>query len=264
MIFRALLVLLIFSPASAFAWGRDGHEIVAAIAQSMLTPKASTQADALLAAAGGESFVTASDWADRIRGQHRETARWHFVDIEVGAGPYDPVRDCKRGACVVEKITEFTGRLADTRFDPETRGEALKWVIHLVGDIHQPLHTGDRHDRGGNAQHVVLHGRDLNLHEIWDTDLLESMMAKQHAVAYAAALARSITPAERAAWSKGAPADWANEAHAIAERVAYGLLAPGAMATITVEYEHAADAAIELQLKRAGVRLAWILNAELK
>ncbi len=120
----------------ALAWGRDGHQIVATIAQSLLTPQARTQADALLAAAGGESFVAASDWPDRIRRERPETARWHFVDIEVGAGLYDEARDCPRWACAVAKIDDFRAELADSHLDPERRGEALKWLIHLVGDIH--------------------------------------------------------------------------------------------------------------------------------
>ena len=259
----AVVLFLVTLPASALAWGREGHEIVAAIAQSMLTPRAASEADAVLAATGGESLVASSDWADRIRGQHRETGSWHFVDIEVGEAPYDPARDCKAGRCVVEKISQFEARLADARVDPETRGEALKWVVHLVGDVHQPLHTADRHDRGGNALRVSFHGRDLNLHEIWDTDLLKSLMGRQGVTAYAAALAKSITPAERAAWSGGTPADWANESHQVAERVAYGELPAGPIPEITPAYQRAAESAIELQLKKAGVRLARMLNEAL-
>ena len=251
-------------PSTAHAWGRDGHQIVAAIAQALMTPRARAQAEALLAAAGGESLVAASDWADRIRRERPETARWHFVDIEVGGGPYVESRDCPRRACVVAKIEDFRAELANERLDPERRGEALKWLVHLVGDVHQPLHAADRHDRGGNDLRVLMDGRERRLHEIWDVDLVKLARGPRSDAAYAAALAASTTGAERREWSRGTPEDWANEAHGLAESVAYGMLPAGDMPTIEPGYQRAAEAAVELQLQRAGVRLAAVLNAELR
>jgi len=259
----AIMLLLQLAPTAAYAWGRDGHQIVAAIAQSLLTPRVVAQADALLAGAGGESFVAVSDWADRIRRERPETGPWHFVDIEVGAGPYDEARDCPRRACVVAKIEDFHAELADTRLDPERRGEALKWLIHLVGDIHQPLHTADHHDRGGNDLRVVIDGIDHSLHGIWDVDLVKLAKGRESDGAYAAEMTGTISAADRSAWSRGSAPDWANEAHAIAERIAYGELTPGPRPEITPAYKRDAIRAVNLQLERAGVRLAAMLNAVL-
>jgi hypothetical protein len=230
----------------------------------MLTPNAHPKAGALLAAAGGESFIVASDWADRIRRDRPETASWHFVDVEVGSGSYNEARDCLARACVVAKIEDFRAELADARLEPERRGEALKWLIQLIGDMHQPLHAGDRHDRGGNDQRVILDGREHRLHGIWDIDLVKLVRGPHSDTAYAVRLARTIDAAERSSWSTGSPVDWANEAHGLAERVAYGALPAEAVPTVGPEYERAAGQAVELQLRRAGVRLAAVLNAALR
>jgi len=261
--FAALALLLGVNPAPANAWGRDGHQIVATIAQSLLTSRARAQADALLAVAGGESFVAVSDWPDRVRRERPETAPWHFVDIEVGAGPYDEARDCPRRACVVAKIEDFRVELADTRLDPESRGEALKWLIHLLGDIHQPLHAADRHDHGGNGQRVFLDGHEHKLHGIWDTDLVKRARGRRGDAEFVDTLLAIITPAERSRWSTGNAASWAHEAHALAEKVAYGELPAGVAPIIDARYERDAEQVIGLQLERAGVRLAAVLNAAL-
>jgi hypothetical protein len=174
-------------PVPARAWGRDGHQIVAALAQSLLTPRARAEADALPAVVGGESFVAASNWPDRIRRERPETARWHFVDIEVGSGPYDEARDCPHRAWATAKIEDFRAELADARLDPERRGEALRWLIHMVGDVHQPLHAADRHDRGGNDLKVSVSGAsgrssETNLHRFWDVDLVQMAQTAQRLV----------------------------------------------------------------------------------
>jgi hypothetical protein len=262
-VLTALVLLVAIDPAPANAWGRDGHEIVATIAQSLLTPRARAQADALLATAGGESFVAVSDWADRIRRERPETAPWHFVDIEIGAGPYNEARDCPRRACVVAKIDDFRAELADTRLDPERRGEALKWLIHSVGDVHQPLHAADRHDHGGNGLHVAIDGRERNLHEVWDVELIKLAKGRESDSAYAEELTGAISAGDRSTWARGSAADWANEAHSIAERIAYGELSAGLRPTLTFAYQGDAIRAVNLQLERASVRLATVLNAAL-
>ena len=261
----ALALFAALAPGPASAWGRDGHQIVAAIALQYMTPRARAQADALRAAAGGESFVIASDWADRIRRQHPETARWHFVDIEVGAGPYNEARDCPKRACAAAKIGDFHAELGDTQLDPERRGVALKWLIHLLGDVHQPLHAADRHDRGGNDLRVFLNGRQKRLHEIWDVELVTLARGPRSDEAFAAALARAITADERSTWSRSGPADWADEAYGLAEQISCGMPPPSSdVPVIGPDYERIAEHAIDLQLQRAGVRLASVLNEALR
>src|ERR1700731_4481412 len=156
----ALLLLLVLGlPARALAWGSEGHRIVAEIAEQYLEPATARQVRELLAIENATTLAQVSTWADEIRPQRRETARWHFVDIPIHPPPgtpaaYDPGRDCPGNDCVVAAIERFAAVLRDKTAAPRERLEALKLVVHFVGDAHQPLHCADNNDRGGNAIHV--------------------------------------------------------------------------------------------------------------
>ena len=138
----------------------------------------------------------------------------------------------------------------------------MKFVVHFVGDMHQPLHDEDNGDRGGNDCHVILDGHPDNLHWVWDTGLLEQI--KRSPEALAAELGSRITPQDRAEWTKGTIEDWVMEGHRLAKTVAYGDLSTENPARITAAYEKQADSVIEIQLEKAGVRLAYLLNAAFK
>lgn len=252
-------------PHDALAWGRDGHRIIADIAEQFLDPQAVRQVRALLAVENATALADVASWADDIRRQRPETARWHFVDIPVhpAAGEpsgYDPARDCPRGACVVAKIVEFERVLTDREAPERQRLEALKFVVHFVGDVHQPLHAADDNDRGGNDVRVTFLGRKTNLHAVWDTGIIETA-ARGDDRGYALRLASGITAAERERWSQGTPAAWADEAHGVAVRSIYGTLPHAGV----LPPSYAADALplVDAQLERAGVRLAAVLNAAL-
>ena len=137
----------------------------------------------------------------------------------------------------------------------------MKFVVHFVGDLHQPLHDENDGDKGGNTRHVIFDGRPDNLHWIWDTGLLEHINRNPQMLA--ADLEANITPEEKAEWQKGSIEDWVQESHKLAQSVAYGDLASGNPAPITSDYERQADPVVELQLEKAGVRLAYLLNEEL-
>ena len=272
-------------PAPALAWGFEGHQIIADIARARLTPKARAKVDALLAT--DPDTLTAHDmaaeatWADAYRGAgHRETAQWHFVDQELdrpdlasacfGRPPLNaaPASAGPANDCVVDKIDEFTAELANPATAPSERLLALKFVLHFVGDVHQPLHASDHQDRGGNCVRIALGGpRTSNLHAYWDTGVLEPLGADPQAAA--AFLAGRITPDQAAAWSRGTAADWAQESFGVARTVAYSLNSPAgcsqdaAPISLPAAYVAAAQAAADLQLEKAGVRLAWVLNQAL-
>src|ERR1700731_3171785 len=156
----ALLLLLVLGlPARALAWGSEGHRIAAEIAEQYLEPAAARQVRELLAIENATTLAQVSTWADEIRPQRRDTARRHFVDIPVHPPPgtpaaYDAVRDCPRGDCVVAAIERFAAVLRDRSAAPRRRLEALKFVVHFVADVHQPLHSADDGDRGGNMVRV--------------------------------------------------------------------------------------------------------------
>ena len=254
------IVVALLVPVPAWAWGAEGHEIVAAVALQELTPAARAQVAALL---GSDAMlVHESNWADEVREQRPETAPWHFVDIPLDAPGYDPARDCAAGNCVVAAIDTTRRLLADPHASVGARQGALRFLIHLVADVHQPLHAEDNQDHGGNAVHVTGDGVRTNLHHVWDTQVVEALGTNVEAIA--GDLEQSVTPQRRKEWSSGTPADWANESHAIARDVIYPRF-HGRM-QVHQPYEYAQEMApvTKQQLARAGVRLAWLLNTALK
>jgi S1/P1 Nuclease len=263
-------VLVALTPASrALAWGAEGHAVVADIAEAHLTDAARLQVRALLDFEGKTNLDQISSWADIVRLQRRDTGPWHYVDIPLVADSYDPARDCPGGQCVVAKITDFTAVLASSKTVSTERVEALKWIVHFVGDVHQPLHAEDDGDKGGNAVPVLGFGKRANLHSIWDTALIEA--DDRDETDLAKKLDARITPQLIKQWSGSTPAAWAVESHRIAQTVGYGILETRPVAGTRPEpevidgaYRAAATQAIEMRLEQAGVRLADLLNQALR
>jgi len=260
------LTVWLLSFAPALSWGPQGHHIIARIAASELTPKASAAVADLL---GGEtlpSMVTASMYADEIRPTRRATAPWHYVNIEIDASGYDAVRDCPDDACVVAQIEHEEELIGDAALSKPIRAEALRFLIHFMGDLHQPLHCADNHDRGGNMIRVVFRGERTNLHAVWDTAVAEALGGSEEAVA--ATLARKIKQSDRESWSQGSVETWANETWKGAKRFVYGGFsgsgATDAPIVLPSSYANAQTTVVALQLERAGVRLAAVLNRRLK
>ena len=269
----------------AIAWGYEGHEIIATIARADLTPAVRAKVDAILATdpdtLTGPDMVSRATWADAWRSAgHRETAQWHFVDQELD-GPDlksacfgfptadDPASAGPATDCVVDKIQEFTAELASPTTTTAERLLALKYVLHFVGDVHQPLHASDNHDRGGNCVLITISGsRSANLHAYWDTGVVEAAMGMD--VDAAAMLLRSsVTAGQQRLWQQGNPTAWAKESFQVARTVAYTIGSPAGCAsnvapiTFPAGYEAAAQSAARVQLQRAGVRLAMVLNTAL-
>lgn len=252
-----LALVLLCAPVSAFAWGVQGHEIVAAIALDSLTPRARAQVTALLGAPA--MMIHQANWADEIRDLRPETGRWHFVDIPLAADGYDRRRDCAGDACVVAQIDADRRVLADPRAPRQERAQALRFLIHFIADVHQPLHAEDNDDKGGNAVRVYLGGERTNLHRVWDSDVVDIFGDDADRT-----VAAIITPARRRAWSSGTPADWANESHAIARDLIYPALRGRHALRLPADYAWRVRATTQTQLAKAAVRLAWVLNAVLK
>jgi hypothetical protein len=167
----ALLLLLLF-PAGAFGWGGMGHQIVALIAENHLTPEAKAGIRELIGNANIADAEIAS-WADEVRRQRSETAPWHYVNIPVEAAGFDRVRDGNNGDNVIDAIQKQSAILADKSASKAARAEALKFLVHFVGDIHQPLHCADRNgDAGGNTRLVFYPDERfaVSLHSVWDTN----------------------------------------------------------------------------------------------
>jgi hypothetical protein len=278
-------VVFLAAPSAAFAWGYEGHEIIADIARGYLTPAARAKVDALLATDADNGLTThdmagESTWADRWRGAgHSETASWHFTDEELdhpdlagacfgfpagGAlASQGPAQDC-----LVDKVEEFTKELGDPGAAPAERLAALKYLLHFVGDLHQPLHAADNHDRGGNCVLLNVGGpRSVNLHSYWDTTVVQALGADPSAVA--ASLAAKITPAQKAAWEGGDVRAWQADSYAVAKASVYivgskpGCDRDQAPVSLPARYADAAQGVASVQLQKAGVRLALVLNRAL-
>lgn len=253
-------------PGNAYAWGYEGHEIVALIAAQNLTPATKMHVVDLL---GGPDAADAmkrySTWADKIRRSRPNTSPWHYVDIEIDSSGYSRSRDCPKDDCVVGQIERDIRIIKNAALVKPVRADALRFLIHFVGDESQPLHCSDEHDRGGNEVQVVLKRQRTNLHRIWDTSVVTPLGRNSNKVA--AILSTQITPSEKSAWSKGTPAGWAEECWMVAKREIYGDLknrGSGGPIILPPDYAESKSVIAARQLKRAGIRLATILNAILR
>jgi nuclease S1 len=171
---RPLLLLtavLALTPLPALAWGTEGHQVIAGLALAKLTPAASREAARLLALEPDATLVTVSTWADEHR--NPATAPWHYINFPRDSCTYTPQRDCPDGKCVIEAIARQQEVLKSTAPD-DKRLAALKYLVHFVADVHQPLHAGYAEDRGGNTYQLQAFMRGSNLHALWDTGLIRS------------------------------------------------------------------------------------------
>jgi S1/P1 Nuclease len=146
------LSLLLSACPPAFGWGHGGHAVVGLIAEHYTTGAALTKAGDLL---GGPTIDAVASWADDYRRDHRETGPWHYIDVPLADSKIDLARECPNGDCVIAKTEYFLGVLRDRKADRSAKAEALKFVVHFVGDLHQPLHDEDDGDKGGNTRHVI-------------------------------------------------------------------------------------------------------------
>lgn len=257
--FAAFLLTPLIFPVASFGWGREGHAVVAIVAEHYMTSAALAKAGNLL---DGGTIDAIASWADDYRRDHPETGPWHYIDIPLADSTIDMSRECCNGDCVVAKTEQFLAVLRDPNADPASKTQALKFVVHFVGDLHQPLHDEDDADKGGNARHVIFDGRPDNLHWIWDSGLLQDI--NRSAEVLAPQLESRITAQDRSQWVTGSLEDWVMQGHKLAQKIAYGDLGGQNPAPITSAYEQQADPAIELQLEKAGVRLAYVLNQSLR
>jgi nuclease S1 len=250
----AWIALVAMCPPAVFGWGTEGHALIARIAEAQLTPAARRQLTLILGP--GKTIVSVASWPDEIRRSRPETGTWHYVDIPIDKPHLDMARDCPKGECVIAKIEEFEKVLANRDAPPEQRREALMFVIHFIGDMHQPMHASNNEDRGGNSVAVQLAGRRTNLHSLWDSGLL-SRMGKEDNLEPVWAK-DSAKHAKK--WSKGSVEDWAEQSHKEAQKVAYRKLPAGQPVAVNAAYEKAGDALTRMQIEKAGARLAGVLN----
>jgi hypothetical protein len=254
-----LAVALTFVSTDALAWGAQGHRLVGRIAETRLTPAARAEVDRLLAGEATPTLAAIAPWADELRakdpGLGRRSARWHYINMGEDDCRYLPATQCPDGNCVVEALKAQTAILADRSRPDAERAQALKFVVHFMGDIHQPMHAGYGHDKGGNDLQVQYNGRGTNLHSLWDSGMLNTR--KQDDDAYAQRLNALRTPAFGKRANINADAvKWAEASCRIA-------IAPGVYPTsrkLGAEYTDTYLPVAERELRLAGERLAVLLN----
>lgn len=281
-VFAGALLFVCCCAPSAWAWGPQGHRTVGAIADRLLTPASHAVVAQLLAddldkfgnPSGRTTLEEVSDWADELHGTEAARGRWHYDDVPI-CGSSELARYCPDGQCNTEQLKRLIGVLADTRAAPRERNEALKWIVHLVGDIHQPLHAADNGDRGGNLVQVALvgvrtRGRE-NLHRAWDNDLVKMALHARgrqqppRDIDTLAVEARKLT----AEVGQGSPDSWAVESNNLARNVAYhypGFACnnvPAGIVILDEAYQQQAEVVVRERLLLAGGRLATLLNQTL-
>jgi hypothetical protein len=254
----ALALVLLLIPSSLYAWAREGHKIIAILAEQRLH---SDVRDAVFALLDGTTFIEAVSWTDKVR--NLQTAPWHYVNIDITETEYDAARDCPQDQCVIGQIERFRRVLAKADTDVRKRQKALKYLIHLVGDLHQPLHAGNNDDHGGNDVQVEFIDETIdpyshkpwNLHAVWDSGILEVRDPDVHH--YAERLNAWLNSQPEGHLQDGSVVDWAMESHDIAKDHVYVLPLD---LKLGEEYYRANVPVVDQQLAKAGVRLAKLLN----
>lgn len=175
----AVALLMLLTIPVAEAWGPVGHSVVAELAQRHLSPAAEAEVERLLAPEHTRSLADIANWGDQMQDDPAMATMWkqtrsqHYINFRGGSDcDYVPPRDCRDGRCVVSALQYYIGILADHGKPDAARRRALKFVVHFVGDIHQPLHAGYRDDKGGNTYQVQFDGHGSNLHKVWDSGML--------------------------------------------------------------------------------------------
>lgn len=255
--------LLLALPGLALAWGKPAHRLVAGLAEARLQPAARAEAARLLATEGWAHLADVSAWADELReaggAQGRESRRWHFVNFDTDGCDYVPARDCPKGDCIVDAIDHQLLRLADRTLPDAERAQALKFLVHLVADVHQPLHATPRALRGGLDFQLSWRGDGYNLHSAWDTLLLERALEATDLdeQGYLRLLqAQAPPPAGPIPGWDGLAAQWAQESCRV---IATDAIEPPTH-VLDASYLDAHRARLDRQLRLAGARLADMLN----
>jgi len=233
------------------AWGVQGHHVIANLDWAQLTPQAKTAVSRLLALEPGETLASISTWADEHRSP--STARWHYVNFPRESCVYQRKRDCPDGQCVVEAIEKQTEVLASKASD-DKRLLALKYLVHFVGDVHQPLHAGYGEDRGGNTYQIQAFGHGSNLHAFWDSGLIKTLQEDTDTLSQRL-LVKTLK-------NSTAPLNAAQAAQASCRIVASDDFYPGRF--VGQDYVQAFAPVMENQLVTAGARLAELLNRVLR
>ena len=266
----AVALLLLFA-SQAWAWGAERHQLSGMIAQQLLTPDARQAVERIIPRA---DFAELSTWMDvhkqALKRSLPGSDRWHYQDIAACDGEPEP--SCADGNCAGPQIERLSLVLADHAASQANRAQALTFLIHLVGDIHQPLHAADNQDHGGNLVKVSARKAGwhaANLHALWDTTLVAESVGDTRPADWIARQTERYA-SDSASWRQGRAADWLEESNQIARVAVYQPLpdfrcAEPARGTevLSASYLERGQRVVEQQVFKAGVRIAMVINQAL-
>ena len=248
-----LAALLLLCSNATLAFSKTGHQMICSLAYQLSDASVQAQLDDLSTRAGYHEFAPACSWADEVRDDaaYQWSAPLHYVNFPRTAATVS-AQHCPKQGCILSGIAQMRQRLqADTN-----DWQALLFLAHFIGDLHQPLHISYADDLGGNRTAVYYFGMPANLHSVWDFALIKQA-GYEHTAAHWQPLFATLTPAQLADWRKGDALSWAKESAQLTQNI-YKQYKPGMLLS---EAEYARDLPVlEQRLLQAGVRLAWLLD----
>ena len=273
-----IIFVLLFVTAQAHAWGPTGHRVVGEVAQKFLDVKVQSKVSAIL---GGQTLARVSTWSDEIKSEpdtYSYTFNWHYTDWKDEDHQHD---ETNSSGLLLTSINEQVAVLKDGKASLDKKNFALKFIVHLVGDLHMPLHVGNGLDQGGNKCRVMFHNKPFNLHALWDEGLIDFTGLSFTELTSFVSQGRSIEQIR--SWKTGTPVDWALESKELRGRIYPENVTPSSepmsvkeycrsditvttenMPKLSYEYSYQFMPIIERRLYQAGLRLAVILNDALK
>lgn len=251
-----LIALFFYLPLSSMAWGLLGHRIVGQVADSYLTPKARAEIKKIL---GDESVAMAANWADFIKSDssYRYLNSWHYVDFPKGLS-YDQLKDELKKDTTADAYTRLNFLIAELKkknLPQEKKVMYLRLLIHIVGDIHQPLHVSPEGTSGGNDIKVTWFGTASNLHRVWDEQLIEG---QELSYTEYSAYINHTTAAQRKAWQQQPMSQWLFDSYVLSEHLHDEIREQNPKLSYKYNFDHLRI--VNEQLLKGGVRLAGILN----
>jgi hypothetical protein len=252
------VILLTVTTNLCLAWGPETHRVVGHLALEQLTPAARAALISITDSDDADVIAQACNWPDDYRAtpEGKWTAPQHYINVPLEASGYESARDCREGGCVSGAIQQYAGELGDPNLPRQQRWQAWARVCHFVGDIHQPLHVGYVHDRGGNGTQVYFRGELLNLHHFWDHTLSETNYSDWRALV--TDLSVDLDEPAPANWTTSEVDGWARESHRLVRQVGYP-----PEPEISREFAASSWLLARDRLSVAGRRLARILNTVL-
>ena len=262
----AASVLAALTPSPAFAWGKTGHRVVAAIADTQLSGLARAHIREILG--GSESLDEAATWPDEMRSApepfwQKTATPWHYVTLNGIIYDHAPSE-----GDALEALDRFRATLQDPKASVADKQLALRFIVHLVGDLHQPLHVGKCCDKGGNDVRVTWFGKPTNLHAAWDSAIVDDEQLSFSELA--ARLMRHTSDQDVVDWWDINPRDWISESAQLREQIYANIPRPkapkdkkakaDALPDLSYDYVYKFTPVMERRLQQAGVRLAAYLN----